>query len=451
MPFSKDFLWGAASAAYQLEGAYLDDGKGMGIWDTFSQEKKYIAHGDNGNVSCDHYHRYKEDVALMKKIGLKSYRFSVSWPRVLPEGIGKVNEKGLKFYIDLVDELLAAGIEPLLTLYHWNLPTALYEKGGWKNPEIVDWFEEYTDLMTKTFAGKITYWMTINEPQIFGGFGYVEGQHAPFEKVSEADFMNISKNIFLAHGKAVQKIRENCPSGVKVGFAPSNSCVIPKELTEKGIEYARKLSFKIDAKKYYIGIAWWADAIVKGEFSEEAKEVFGDRLIHISDEEWKTIAQPLDFYGFNVYSAHDEEKIPDPLGYDRYSYCGSPKTSIGWDITPEVMYWNCRFLYERYGLPLMVTENGMASYDWVSLDGAVHDPGRIDFVHRYLLELKKAVDEGIPVLGYQYWSIMDNFEWAAGYEKRFGLVFVDYRTLERTVKDSAYWYKEVIASNGENL
>lgn len=451
MGFSKDFLWGAASAAYQIEGAYHEDGKGMGIWDTFTREPGHIAHGENGDMACDHYHRYKEDVALMKKIGLKSYRFSVSWPRVLPLGTGEVNQAGLRFYQNLVEELLLAGIEPMITLYHWNLPEALYEKGGWKNPESVQWFAGYAELITNMFGGKVKYWITFNEPQLFVGGGLAGGFHAPFEKNEDTMVMQITKNVLLAHGKAVQIIRKNCGSDVKIGFAPTGDCVIPANSSAESIEEARRQSFAVDPFMFPAGNTWWADPIFKGDFPQEAKELLGDKLPKITDEEWKIISQPLDFYGFNIYQAGGNPFPPNPFGYDRYSYQGSPRTAMGWNITPDILYWCCRFFYERYGKPLMITENGMACYDLVSLDGQVHDPVRIDFIHRYLLGLKKAVEEGIPVLGYQYWSIMDNFEWTEGYDKRFGLIYVDYQTQERTLKDSAYWYGNVIRQNGENL
>ncbi len=451
MAFAKDFLWGAASAAHQVEGAWNEDGKGPGIWDTFTRTPGRIAYGENGDVACDHYHRYKGDVALMKEIGLKSYRFSVSWPRVMPNGVGEVNEKGLQFYRNLVDELLAADIVPMVTLYHWNLPTALYERGGWKNPEIVEWFAQYAEVVTKALGDKVTYWMTFNEPQLFVGGGMTAGFHAPFEQNPTDVLMQVTRNVFLAHGRAVEVIRRNCPDGVKVGMAPTGGCVIPAELTEEGIGQARQESFSMNEMDYMFSNVWWADPIFKGDFADQAKEVFGDRLPAITPEEWKLISQPLDFYGFNVYEASGVSQPHDLYAYDRYSYQGSPKTALGWNITPDVLYWCCRFLYERYGKPLMITENGAAFPDLVSLDGKVHDPGRQDFVHRYLLSLKKAVDEGIPVLGYQYWSIMDNYEWTAGYEKRFGLIYVDYRTQERILKDTAYWYREVIRSNGESL
>ncbi len=450
MAFAKDFLWGAASAAHQVEGAWNEDGKGASIWDTFTRTPGRIANGENGDVACDHYHRYKGDVALMKEIGLKSYRFSVSWPRVIPNGVGEVNEKGLQFYRDLVDELLAADIVPMVTLYHWDLPTGLYEKGGWKNPEIVEWFAQYAEVVTKALGDKVKYWMTFNEPQLFVGGGMTVGFHAPFEQNPTDILMQVTRHVFLAHGRAVEVIRRNCP-GAKVGMAPTGGCVIPSKLTEEGIEKARQESFSMDEMGYMFSNVWWADPIFKGDFAHQAKAVFGDRLPVITKDEWKLISQPLDFYGFNVYEASGVSQPRDPYAYDRYSYQGSPKTAMGWNITPDVLYWCCRFLHERYGKPLMITENGAAFPDLVSLDGKVHDPGRQDFVNRYLLSLKKAVDEGIPVLGYQYWSIMDNYEWTAGYEKRFGLIYVDYCTQERILKDSAYWYREVIRSNGESL
>lgn len=448
MSFSKNFLWGAASAAHQIEGAYLEDGKGAGIWDTLTQEPGHVAYGENGNTACDHYHHYKEDIALMKEIGLKSYRFSISWPRVLPEGTGKVNPAGLDFYKNLVEELLDAGIEPMITLYHWNLPTALYEKGGWKNPEIIEWFAEYAELIAKTFKGKVKYWMTINEPQCFAGVGMMIGVHAPFEHNDLPEMMQVSRNILLAHGRAVQVIREICPDNVQIGYAPAADVVVPPDESEQEIEKARQMTFGSSVMGFAFSNVWWSDPMFLGKFSDEDQKNFGDKLPQFSEEEWKIVSQPLDFYGFNVYQAGGNPMPPNPNSYDRYSYQGSPRTSMEWNITPNVLYWACRFFYERYRKPVMVTENGMASYDFLSLDGKVHDPGRQDFIARYLLSLKRAVDEGYPVLGYQYWSIMDNYEWVNGYDKRFGLIYVDYLTQNRTLKDSAYWYRKVIQSNG---
>lgn len=446
--FCKDFLWGAASAAHQIEGAYLEDGKGVGIWDTFEQETGYIIRNENGNVACDHYHRYREDVAIMKELGLKSYRFSVSWPRVMPEGYGTVNEKGLQFYIDLVNELTEAGIEPMVTLFHWNLPTAIYELGGWENPQVVDWFEQYTDVVTTALGKKVKYWMTFNEPQLFIGAGLNAGVFAPFEKKSTEALMRISKNVYLAHGKAVRIIRKNCQNSI-VGMAPTGEIVIPRDMNAESIERARKLSFSMKKESFTSSITWWSDPVFFGKIPEDAQAIFGECLPVLTEEEWEIVTEPLDFYGFNIYQGLEDLDLTEEYG--PYAYPGSPKTSMGWNVTPEVLYWSCSFLYERYGKPIMITENGMSSFDWVSLDGKVHDPNRIDFLHRYLRSIKDAVSEGIPVLGYQYWSIMDNFEWINGYDKRFGLVYVDYRTQKRTIKDSACWYRDVIATNGEIL
>lgn len=420
----------------------------MGIWDTFEQETGYIIRNENGNVACDHYHRYREDVAIMKELGLKSYRFSVSWPRVMPEGYGTVNEKGVQFYIDLVNELTEAGIEPMVTLFHWNLPTAIYELGGWENPQVVDWFEQYTDVVTTALGKKVKYWMTFNEPQLFIGAGLNAGVFAPFEKKSTEALMRISKNVYLAHGKAVRIIRKNCQNSI-VGMASTGEIVIPRDMNAESIERARKLSFSMKKESFTSSITWWSDPIFFGKIPEDAQAIFGECLPVLTEEEWEIVTEPLDFYGFNIYQGLED--LDSTEEYGPYAYPGSPKTSMDWNVTPEVLYWSCRFLYERYGKPIMITENGMSSFDWVSLDGKVHDPNRIDFLHRYLRSIKDAVSEGIPVLGYQYWSIMDNFEWINGYDKRFGLVYVDYRTQKRTIKDSACWYRDVIATNGEIL
>ena len=448
--FNKDFLWGAASAAHQIEGGALEDGKGLGIWDYFELQKGYIKHGENASVSCDHYHRYREDVQIMKELGLKSYRFSISWPRVLPKGTGKVNKKGLQFYSDLVDELLAAGIKPLVTLYHWNLPYELHEKGGWKNPDIPLWFEEYTRVVVEKLSDRVEYWMTFNEPQLFAGAAYMGGFHAPFEFNDTETMMCICKNVFLAHGRAVSAIRQSAKDVAFVGLAPIGAVYLPVSDSVKDIEAARNKSFEINPVTFVGCNAWWSDPIYLGKFPEGSKEMFGDKMIHFTEDEWAGVSQPLDFYGYNVYQA--ETTFPAPRDtYDEFAYAGSPRTMMDWNITPEVMYWSARFLYDRYQKPLMITENGMAGMDWISMDEKVHDPQRIDFLNRYLLQLERAVEDGISILGYQYWSIMDNFEWTEGFDKRFGLIHVDYQTCERKWKDSAYWYKEVIVSNGTSL
>lgn len=450
MGFPKDFLWGAASAAHQIEGAYNEDGKGLSIWDYFGHQENRIAHSETGDVACDHYHRFQEDVALMKEIGLKSYRFSISWPRILPEGTGQMNEKGLKFYSDLVDALLANGIEPLVTLFHWDFPYDLYEKGGWRNPSSSDWFLEYTKAVVDCLSDRVTHWITFNEFQMFMGLGHTAGIHAPFEHASEEDLILMSRNILLAHGKAVKTIRTYAKKAPKVGMAPTGDVYLPENRSEEAIQTAKEKSFATRSFDFVMGNSWWGDPIVLGDYPEDAYVRFGDKLPRITPEEKAIINLPLDFYGFNAYQGTVDFPL-NPYAYDNYSSQGSAQSTMNWNMTPEALYWSSKFLYERYNLPILITENGYAGIDWVSLDGKVHDPQRIDFLHRYLIELKKAIEEGIPVIGYQLWSIMDNFEWAAGYDKRFGLIHVDYKTQKRTLKDSACWYKSVISCNGEFL
>ena len=450
MSFRKDFLWGAASASYQIEGAWNEDGKGLNIWDVLSEKPGIMAHGESGKIACDHYHHWKEDVAMMREIGLKSYRFSISWTRIFPDGCGKVNEKGIQFYSDLVDELLKAGIQPLVTLYHWDLPYELYKMGGWKNPESVQWFSDYAKVVVDALSDRVEYWITFNEPQVFVGLGYLLGLHAPFEKNEPAQLIGISNNILKAHGSAVKIIRQFAKKTPKIGMAPTGDVNLPKDSSEEEIGKARSKSFDINPYGFVMGNAWWADPVFLGDYPKKAYELYPEEMKIVTKEDLELISQPLDFYGFNAYNGTMNYE-PNPQGYTEYGYQGSPTTACGWDVTPEVMYWSPKFLYERYKTPLLITENGMAGMDWVSLDGKVHDMQRVDFLHRYLRELKKVVDEGVPVIGYQCWSLMDNLEWNRGYDMRFGLIYVDYRTMKRTIKDSAYWYGKVIDSNGENL
>lgn len=447
MTFPKNFLWGASSAAYQIEGAYNEDGRKDSIWDHASHTPGHIAHGETGDVACDHYHRFQEDIALMKEIGLKSYRFSVSWPRVIPDGTGEVNEKGLQFYSDLVDALLEAGIEPMITLYHWDLPQALYERGGWKNPDSPLWFEEYARVVARRLSDRVKYWITFNEPQIFIGLGLHMGIMAPYEKNDTDNIMLISRNFFLAHGRAVSALRQEGKQPLLIGMAPTGDVFIPESDDPEVVEKCREESFAVKAEGYTMGNSWWADPIFLGRFGDDAVKLFGSKLPSFTKEEWALVSQPLDFYGFNVYQGSVHQPVPKD-GYDDYAYQGSPRTGVDWNVTPDVMYWTPKFLYERYGKPIIITENGMAGMDWISLDGQVHDMQRIDFVQRYLLALGKAVEAGVPVLGYHYWSIMDNLEWARGYDPRFGMIYVDYRTQQRTLKDSAWWYAKVISTNG---
>ena len=440
MAFPKDFLWGAASAAPQVEGAYNEDGKGLSIWDALSGG--HVAHGDTPFVSCDHYHHFREDVALMKKIGLKAYRFSVSWPRVIPRE-GEINEKGLSFYSELVDELLAAGITPLCTLYHWDLPMWMHEKGGWYNDSICDYFAEYTEAVVKALSDRVRYWMTFNEGTSFLGEGYLHGTHPPYEKCeagSEEEFDKISRlsrNLLMCHGRAASVIREQAVLPPQVGIATDSTLLMPESEDEKDIEEARHATFAEDVNHYRLN--WWMDPIMNGTAHPRLMSV-------LREGDMAVINQPLDYIGWNCYLANNYNEGPD--GVNEKAWPGMPRTNMGWPVTPDALYWGVRFIYERYRIPVMISENGIAIIDFKMDDGHVHDPQRIQFLKWYLRGLSRAADEGYPVIGYMAWSILDNFEWAFGYEKRFGLIYVDYRTQKRTMKDSAYWYSEVIKSNG---
>lgn len=448
MGFSKDFMWGAASAAYQVEGAWQEDGRKPSIWDVCGRGRNIVQYNENGDVACDHYHRYKEDVALMKEMGLKYYRFSISWTRVIPDGTGEVNEKGIQFYSDLVDELLANGIQPMVSIFHWDYPYALYQKGGWMNSESSEWFLEYTKVLVDALSDRVSCWLTMNEPQCFIGCGYETGVHAPFLKVSPKDLITMTHNVLLAHGKAVKYIREHARTKAEVSFAPIAPVYIPRDNSPAAVEEARKRTFSMKKQALTFGLTWWSDPVILGKYPDEAYELLGDDMPVYSEEDMKLISQPLDFYGMNVYYS---EGGFAPGTYPENMWQGRGLTAMNWPVSPEVLYWSSKFIYERYGLPIVITENGMAGMDWIHLDGKVHDSYRIDFTRRYLRELRRAVEDGIPVKGYMHWSVMDNFEWALGYNKRFGLIYVDYQTQERTIKDSGYWYKEVIRENGENL
>jgi len=448
--FRKDFVWGAAAASYQIEGAAFEDGKGLSVWDMYCRQEGRIFEGHTGEVACDHYHRYAEDVALMKQMGLAAYRLSICWPRVLPAGVGAVNAKGLEFYDRLVDELLAAGIEPWVTLFHWDYPYELYCRGGWLSPESSDWFAEYTRVVVDALSDRVSHWMTLNEPQCFIGLGHDDDMHAPGVKLGFAEVLRACHNVLLSHGKAVQVIRAHGKKPSIVGYAPVAGVVAPATNDPADVEAARRATFAVDEKNI-IKNAWWSDPVMLGHYPQDGLELFAAEMPPIADGDMETIAQPLDFYGGNHYRGLTAHAGPDGQAVIHKDAPGCPATAFKWPVTPECFYWLAKFLYERYEKPIVITENGMANVDWVSLDGKVHDPQRIDYTARYLKQLKRAVADGVDVAGYFHWSLMDNFEWAEGYSQRFGLVHVDYATQKRTLKDSALWYRDVIASNGEDI
>lgn len=452
MSFPKGFVWGAAAASYQVEGAAYADGKGPSVWDMLCRKEGAIWNGQSGDVACDHYHRYKEDVALMKELGLPAYRLSISWPRVLPAGGGAVNAQGLDFYDQFVDELLAAGIQPWVTLFHWDYPYELYCRGGWLNPDSPDWFAEYTAVIADRLSDRVQHWMTLNEPACFIGLGHQTGIHAPGDKLGFAQVLRAAHHALLAHGKAVLTLRARARRPCQISLAHTGPVTIPASNQPADVEVARQGMFAIlPTSRHMWNDSWWLDPIFFGRYPEDGWQAFGADVPPVKDGDLRTINQPLDFLGVNIYQGvivragadGKPEMVPFPAGM--------PLTAFKWNVTPDALYWGPRFLYERYHAPVVITENGLSGIDWIALDGQVHDPQRIDFTRRYLLALERANADGVDVHGYFHWSVMDNFEWAEGFKERFGLIYVDYPTQQRIPKDSAYWYRQVIASNGASL
>lgn len=452
MGFRKDFVWGAATSSYQVEGAAQEGGKGRNIWDVFCHTPGKIKDGSNADTACDSYHHVAEDVALMKELGLRAYRFSVDWARVLPEGTGTPNEEGLAYYSRLIDALLSSGITPYLTLYHWELPQALQERGGFLSPDFPDWFAGYAGLVAERFSDRVTHYFTFNEPQCTIGLGLGDGVHAPGLTLSPQETVPAAHHLLLAHGAAVQALRAAAKQPIQIGFAPTSGQPYPLTESPADIEAARRSLFAIpEGRRWYWNVPWFSDPVILGRYPAEGLARLERFLPRGWEQDLAKICQPLDFYGQNIYNGWcvraGEDK--NPVTVDRKP--GSARTATGWPVTPKALYWGPRFLYERYQKPLYITENGISCCDWVSLDGKVHDPGRIDFTQRYLRELRRAADEGVDVRGYFHWSLLDNFEWADGYTQRFGMIYVDYKTQQRIPKDSFYWYQQVIRTNGASL
>ncbi len=444
MSFPDNFVWGAAAASYQIEGGAYEDGKGLSVWDVFSHQEGAIWHGHNGDVACDHYHRYAEDVGLMKDIGLNAYRLSISWPRILPTGVGEVNAAGLDFYDKLVDELLAANITPYITLFHWDFPYELYCKGGWLNRDAADWFADFTTIVVDRLSDRVHHWITFNEPSVFMNMGHRSGLHAPGAKLPPRQLMRAAHNVHLAHGKSVQAIRAAAKSQNIIGIAPNAAPLIPH--TQADVDAARETFFAFNGDNFW-SFALWTDPILLGKYPDN--ELHQPDNIQPGDME--LMQQPIDFVGVNIYFGDRFQQSANGFA-ERVPHSENMSVTLyEWPITPEALYWGPKFLYERYGLPIYITENGLSCMDWLAVDGKVHDPQRIDFLTRYLRSLHQAIEDGVEVHGYFQWSIMDNFEWASGFQHRFGLIYVNYDTQTRILKDSAHWYRELIASNGATL
>jgi beta-glucosidase len=429
------FIWGASTSSYQVEGAAKEDGRGPSIWDTFSYNGK-VANNDSGDVACDHYHRYGEDVALMRALGLDAYRFSVAWPRVLPQGRGTANEAGLSFYDRLIDTLLAAKIEPWLCLYHWDLPQALEDRGGWTVRDIADWFAEYTDLVARRYGDRVKRWATFNEPAVFSLLGYAFGAHAPGLKDRDA-LLKVIHNVNRAHGRAVEIIRATVP-GASVGAVHNVQPCVPASDSAADREAAQIFG------------QYWNGAFPDPQIEGRYPPALADAMASLgAADDMSTIKQRIDWFGLNHYS-------PIYVQADANSVIGAhfgpapasvQRTAIGWPIEPPAFRDTLLMLTRTYGLPIYVMENGTANNDTIRDNGEVDDSGRIDYLRDYLAAMREAIAAGADVRGYFVWSLLDNFEWNAGYSQRFGIVRVDYDTLKRTPKDSARWYADTIRAS----
>ncbi|SDF08868.1 broad-specificity cellobiase [Thermoanaerobacter thermohydrosulfuricus] len=441
--FPRDFVWGTATSSYQIEGAVNEDGRTPSIWDTFSKTEGKTYKGHTGDVACDHYHRYKEDVEILKEIGVKAYRFSIAWPRIFPEE-GKYNPKGMDFYKKLIDELQKRDIVPAATIYHWDLPQWAYDKGGgWLNRESIKWYVEYATKLFEELGDAIPLWITHNEPWCASILSYGIGEHAPGHK-NYREALIAAHHILLSHGEAVKAFREMNIKGSKIGITLNLTPAYPASEKEED-----KL-----AAQYADGFAnrWFLDPIFKGNYPEDMMELYSKiigEFDFIKEGDLETISVPIDFLGVNYYtrsivkynedSMLKAENVPGP----------GKRTEMGWEISPESLYDLLKRLDREYAkLPIYITENGAAFKDEVTEDGRVHDDERIEYIKEHLKAAAKFIEEGGNLKGYFVWSLMDNFEWAHGYSKRFGIVYVDYETQKRILKDSALWYKEVILDDG---
>ncbi len=444
--FPKGFIFGAATAAYQIEGAYNSDGKGQSIWDRFSHRPGKIKNKENGDTACDHYRRYKEDIALMKELGLGAYRFSISWPRIFPEGTGRINNKGCDFYSSLVDELLKNNIIPFVTLYHWDLPQALQDRGGWANRDCADWFGEYAEAVVKLLGDRVKHWITLNEPSAHAATGYLIGMHAPGKR-NIFKYVRAVHNLLRGHGSAVRVIKGLCPSsnaGITLDLRP----VYPMTDGMLGRRAARNADLTL--------MRPFLDSIFQGRYPQKFLRQNRLLLPCALDEDMKLISTPIDFIGVNNYSRDHVRYIPiagfwpDTGNFPEMEYDknGVQYTSMGWEVYPDSLYEVLMLLKEEYDNPVTyITENGAAYTDVVE-SGNVRDRLRVDYYRQYTASLKKALDQGVNCRGYFAWSLLDNFEWHLGHSKRFGLIYVDYKTQKRIIKDSGYWYRDLIAAQG---
>lgn len=450
LKFPSDFVWGASTSSYQIEGAWLEGGRGLSIWDAYCHGSGKVRDNETGDITCDHYHRFKDDVRLMAEIGLKAYRFSIAWPRIQPSGRGRANPEGLRFYSDLIDELLAHNITPWVTLYHWDLPLMLQmEYDGWLNPQLADFFADYAAICFEAFGDRVKHWLTLNEPWCSAYLGHGIGIHAP-GRISRDEPYLAAHTLLRGHALAVEKYRTQFQPHQKGFISLSNNCDWREPLTASDSDKAAAQR----AVEFFLG--WFADPVFKGDYPAVMRQRLGDRLPHFTDEEKVRLKGSADFFGLNHYStmyvanahaARENGGVLDDLGVIMSSDPAWKKTEMGWNIVPWGFRKTLQWIHDRYDSPrIYVTENGCAFPDELR-DGKAVDGGRIAYLHDYLNAAHEAIENGVNLGGYFLWTLMDNFEWAEGYSKRFGIHYVDFGSGQRIPKASAKWYAEVIRRN----
>ncbi len=444
MDFPKDFLWGAATSAYQVEGSPLADGAGPSIWHRFAHTPGRIRDGDTGDLACDHYRRFRDDVALMRELGLNAYRFSIAWGRVLPDGTGAVNGRGLDFYERLVDELLASGIQPMATLYHWDLPAALDDRGGWLNPDSARWFAEYSRAVFRRLDDRVRLWATLNEPWVVADGGYLHGVLAPGHR-SPYEAPRAAHNLLRAHAASVAAYRAE--GRHQIGLVVNLEPKYPASASAEDAAATQRADAYMNRQ--------YLDAALLGRYPEELRDVFGEAWPGWSPEEAAVLRTPIDFLGVNYYTRGVTRADPGawPLGASSVRQAEATYTETGWEVHPAGLEETLSWVRRRYGdLPLYVTENGAAFPDPAQAPaGGVEDPLRVAYLREHLRAVRRALAAGCDVRGYFVWSLLDNLEWAHGFSKRFGIVHVDFATQRRTPKESARFYASVVASNGRGL
>nr|3CMJ_A Chain A, Beta-glucosidase [uncultured bacterium] len=437
--FPEGFLWGAATSSYQIEGAWNEDGKGESIWDRFTRIPGKIKNGDSGDVACDHYHRYEQDLDLMRQLGLKTYRFSIAWARIQPDSSRQINQRGLDFYRRLVEGLHKRDILPMATLYHWDLPQWVEDEGGWLSRESASRFAEYTHALVAALGDQIPLWVTHNEPMVTVWAGYHMGLFAPGLKDPTLGG-RVAHHLLLSHGQALQAFRALSPAGSQMGITLNFNTIYPVSAEPADVEAARRMhSFQNEL---------FLEPLIRGQYNQATLMAYPNLPEFIAPEDMQTISAPIDFLGVNYYNPMRVKSSPQPPGIEVVQV-ESPVTAMGWEIAPEGLYDLLMGITRTYGkLPIYITENGAAFDDQPDQSGQVNDPQRVGYFQGHIGAARRALADGVDLRGYYAWSLLDNFEWAEGYSKRFGIIYVDFETQQRTLKQSAQWYRDVIANNG---